>query len=645
MMWFSDLSFAEDAAQNDTFSILWFSLNYLGSALAWLWIFFANLAWTFLTNKWIYGEVLWWDALLWKLRNVMKNIANFWLWFYFVYTVFKWLIQQGKEDITKKLKDVILWLLIAWVWIQASWFVTAAVIDVSTVTLVAAWSFPSQIIHSSTYDNIEDSVKESLSKFTWKEYTLFPKDSKATSFLATYGIEVVQKSDEEIIDTIMPNEKDVAGPLYFIWFSILETYKVPSIDTSSIKWAKATILNTIIESWTTVVYAIEMLMLCIIALIRIIYLWMFIVLSPVAILLRCIEKSWEKKIFESWLIKWLRKHIKLKTFFINVFKPTIIVLCFWVALIFTALMNKVVLDYTKLNVGWAELSSAKEWTSNINGNEWDQKYTTVIDDNRLHFIVTNVWKTALELVLAIITVIMVYLIVDIGIKMWKWDDFMSKQVSWISEWLGKMIWSMPVVPFVWYDNNWNLKWTTIGFNSLKDVPGAFKGKMDKIIWDVNADQEDKVRELWWLKKDEELSSRQQADIVSAWNTARWLNILVAKKEAIGKIKSKEWNNLTLNPQTSAGNWFWIQEFTKWLNTVDKNALSWELKWQNMVTDWRALAPDDKKDQRTLEKLFTGTRGREHVQTYASFFWLNSSVDTWWELKDEDISKGTPTETK
>ena len=647
MIWFFDFSFADNVAQNDNFNVLSFSLNYLGSALAWLWIFFANLAWTFLTNKWIYWEVLWWDALLWKLWNVMKNIANFWLWFYFVYTVFKWLIQQGKEDITKKLKDIILWLLIAWVWIQASWFFTAAVIDVSSVTLAAAGSFPSQMIDSTTYENIEKSVKSSLSQFGWKEYVLFPKDSKAAGLLAVYNIEVVEQSDEKWMDEIMPNDRNVAWPLYFIWFSILQSYKVPSINTSSIKWAKATILNTIIESWTTVVYAIEMLMLCVIALIRIIYLWMFIVLSPIAILLRCIEKSWEKKLFESWLIKWLRKHIKLKTFFINVFKPTIIVLCFWVALIFTSLMNQIVIDYTwrTLNVGGAELSSTKEGSSNINGNVWDQKYTTVIDDNWLHFIVTNVWKTALELVLAIITVIMVYLIVNIGIKMWKWEDFMSKHVSWISESFGKMMSSMPVIPFVWYDKNWVAKESTISFDALKWIPSAFWTKLNTSIREINADQEDNVRELWWLKKDGELSSRQQSDIISAWNTARGLDILTAKKEAIGKIKDEKWKWLTLNPQTSAGNWFWIQEFTKWLNTVDKSTLSWEPAWENMVSDRRALAPDEKKDQRTLENLFKGTRGSTHVQTYAKFFGLDKSIDTWSELKEADISKGKAAETK
>ena len=65
----------------------------------------------------------------------------------------------------------------------------------------------------------------------------------------------------------------------------------------------------------------------------------------------------------------------------------------------------------------------------------------------------------------------------------------------------------------------------------------------------------------------------------------------------------------------------------------------------MVSDWRALAPDEKKDQRTLENLFKGTRGSTHVQTYAKFFGIDKSIDTWSELKEADISKGKAAETK
>jgi hypothetical protein len=48
-----------------------------------------------------------------------------------------------------------------------------------------------------------------MQEFISKEYVLFPKDSRATSLFAVYDIQVEQKSDKEIVDSIMPNEKDV----------------------------------------------------------------------------------------------------------------------------------------------------------------------------------------------------------------------------------------------------------------------------------------------------------------------------------------------------------------------------------------------------------------------------------------------------
>ena len=642
MMSFSDLGFAADAATDESFSILNFKLSDIVSVSAWLRIFFANLAWTFLTNQWVYWEVLWWDGLLWKLRNVMKNIANFGLWFYFVFTVFKWLIQQGKNDITKKLKDVILRLLIAWVWIQTSRFFTAAVIDVSTVTLTAAGSFPAQILDDFTYT--EEAVRDSMAQFVWKEYTLFPKDSKATSLFATYKIEVEEKTPDEMIDALIPDENDVAWPLYFIWFSLLKTYKINSINTSSIKWLKASILNLVINWWATVVYMFEMILLCVIALIRIIYLRMFIVLSPIAILLQCIEKaaekSWDKKIFESWLIKWLRKHIKLKTFFINVFKPTIIVLCFWVALIFVAQMNKVVLDYTwqKLNLGWVELSSKKDAMSNINWNEWDQTYTTVIDSNLLHFVGLHAWKTMLEFILSIITIIIVYIIINVGIKMWNGDDFMWKKISWLTKWLGNLMWSMPVIPFVWYDEHWMPKESSISFNWLKKIPAAFGSKLESSINGIAAEQEDKVKELWWLKNTDSLSSTDKAWIKNAWMgvTWWWYKILEAKRSYINNsIKSDKWKWMILNP--NASDKFWIQQFKDWLNErVDKNDYGADPKeWRNMIDDWKNINPTD-KSKRDLKILFDKPN---HAKTYANFFGYTSwNYNKFSDIMDLDISK-------
>jgi hypothetical protein len=57
---------------------------------------------------------------------------------------------------------------------------------------------------------------------------------------------------------------------------------------------------------------------------------------------------------------------------------------------------------------------------------------------------------------------------------------------------------------------------------------------------------------------------------------------------------------------SASDKFWIQEFTNWLNETKEQDVS-DLMWKNMLSDWKRQATDDKKDQRSLERLFTEGR--------------------------------------
>ena len=647
IMGFSDWSFAADSSEEDL-NVLWIWLNMIISAAAWIWVFFAKLAWTFLTNRWVYWEVLWFDSLLWKFRNIMKNFANFWLWFFFVYTILKWLIKQWKESVTntKKLKDIILWLLIAWVGIQSSRFITATIIDASTITLVAAWSFPAQIISES--NNIQSSMEQSLkSNFGsgCKVLSLFSEYAKASNFLEVKNCELdgsslSTDSEKQLLDAILPNQEDVSWPLYYIWFSILSAYRLPSIDTSSPKWIKATILNTIIEWWTTAVFALEMIILCIVALIRIIYLWMFIVLSPIAILLWCIEKSWEKVFSEDWFMKALWKQIKLKSFFINVFKPTIIVLWLWVSLIFILLMHKVVLDYAwkNLDLWWVTVTGSKGTQSNIEWNEWNETYNTSIDNNLLKFVSVNMWKTLLELILSIITVLIVYYIVKIAITMWKWDDFMSKHVSWITNSVGKLLWSMPVVPVPTYDKNWVQKRWNLSVNSLKTISWSGIASLTSKIDTINSEQQEAVNKLWWIWDNERsLTPTQQNSISAAWNGSTWIDILKAKIIEINKVKTGKWRWMTLNPQTASNDGFWINQFTNWLNTVDTGALSSQNEpiWKKMVEERRKSST--KEEERSLEKLFGNT---EYAKKYAKDFWLGD-ISSWQDLRDADISQWTP----
>ena len=86
-------------------------------------------------NSFVYWEIFGFDAILWKLWNIVRNLANFGLWFLLIYHIFSNLLSK-KWDMKKLLIST----LIAWIWIQASWFVMAALIDMSTIlTYSVGW--------------------------------------------------------------------------------------------------------------------------------------------------------------------------------------------------------------------------------------------------------------------------------------------------------------------------------------------------------------------------------------------------------------------------------------------------------------------------------------------------------------------------
>lgn len=99
-------------------------------------------------NSFVYWEVFWFDAVLWHLWNIIRNLANFALWFIFVYKIFEYLLKEKSWNI----KELLIKSLLAWIWIQASWFVMAALIDISTVLTYWIWWLPISILWNESED-------------------------------------------------------------------------------------------------------------------------------------------------------------------------------------------------------------------------------------------------------------------------------------------------------------------------------------------------------------------------------------------------------------------------------------------------------------------------------------------------------------
>lgn len=649
-MWFSDWGFAADWKD---FGTIWWVLDFVVSILSWIWILLAKAAWELLTNKWVYWEVIGIDSLLWRYRNVVKNIANFGLWFYFVYIVFKALI--GKEDITKKIKEMLLWILIAWIWIQASWFLTAVVVDVSTITLVAAWSFPSQVISKSNL--LKESVDNSLKEFKdekWeiihvKRIDLFPKDASANTFLQEVDGKLSQaKTEEEIYDMLMPNAETISWPLYFMWVSILKAYRIPSVDTSDSKAIKKTIFNLIVQWWTTIVYSIEMFVLFALAFMRLLYLWMFIILSPLVVLVSCLKQMNKKdKTGLSFLDK-IMEQVDLKSFLLNVFKPTIIV--FWISLsmLLVVMMNWLTnkaQDY-KVDIDWVTVEGSKDSTK-PNGQPGDETYRTSISTSAGSYEFTSIWKSIWDFIISIFTIILVYFVIKIAVNMrWGKDfvskDFVSENIETLQKNIGWAITSMPLVPVSWYDNNWfeTTRYVSVGstfwIGGSESVAEQWVKNM-KNVYDMKTSNDvDKLMGSWWVVGNWLTNTEQQGirETIGKW-WIEWLRWVKAK------ISSGE-KGMTLGSNPGDG-WFWINQFWQWLTNMNEKSVTWtnnDAAWNSMINAWNTSQTTD--IEKKIKEIFD--RHSDRVKAYADFFNIKLGAYDWDHLKDADISKWTSTTT-
>lgn len=119
--------------------------------LIWPFLFIAGIA---VDNSIVYGSFLNMDAPLFTIWNILKNFANFTLWFLVLFNILKMVF--GISDSAKSqsdVKKVITNTLMAWVLIQASWFLVAAVIDISTIATYAIGSMPTASFSSSEFIN------------------------------------------------------------------------------------------------------------------------------------------------------------------------------------------------------------------------------------------------------------------------------------------------------------------------------------------------------------------------------------------------------------------------------------------------------------------------------------------------------------
>ncbi len=325
-----------------------------------IWVLLAGIAGKLMTNDMVYGSRLHMDQFLWKLRNIFKNFANF--------SLLGVLLRGIIQFMTKKwwsIQKLITQTLIAGVLIQASWFLVAATLDISTVITSAIWAFPSNFINKSSIQ--ENEIYKNLAEKIHNHYIKLNKPDDNWKSKVTSEIMIWREDewvDKDFWEKLMPKSDSIAGPLIYIWAATLNTQK--ALSNNATVNSKSVLTTSVIQLLMTGLFSITLILLIIVNILRIAILRVFIPLSPLFILLITIGKG--DKISNMGKSQFL-KSFGLKSILHAIFKPALLTAVLSFILILLVSMQSLMNPTQKnININWTSISTVEG--SAYMENEW-----------------------------------------------------------------------------------------------------------------------------------------------------------------------------------------------------------------------------------------------------------------------------------
>ena len=404
-----------------------------------------------MTNSFIYGEALHFDVFLWKIWQITRNIANFWLGFIFLYEILKYMLNPSE---TKTPMSIIKDLLKSGVVIQLSWFAIMVLVDISTVLFALVSSFPSQVIGSdAVFSQALNTVIESscpdkiisdnaqpqgnvLCKWQ-KQIIRFMADagwSKLKNSTEAGIINVEMREDggltkDQLFDTLLPSQDSLSWPLMFIGFEIFKTAQLS--DYSNVQWISdmekdfKQIFQIVLHSGMMILYTLSLLVLMVVLIARVLYLWIFIAISPIVVLLNYLIKP--KKQLTNDVFRDINKMIKL------IFWPVFYALYISLMIIMLVIFN------------WALKFNMMNYESPVQITDSQLKF----DNDLISVSMEGGTMRLYDLLLGAIALFLMRNLVQLAIKeetgIKQIDDF-TKNVSKLATWF---IETVPIVPVPW----------------------------------------------------------------------------------------------------------------------------------------------------------------------------------------------------
>ena len=289
--------------------------NSIVDLLSLIWFVFPIISWKLLTNDFVYWTFMHMDIILWKIWNFSRILANFIIWFVFIYTIFKYLISLNDKnaDILKKyLPKIALWSVV----INISWFVIGVLIDISTILIISFGSLPAYI-SGNNIKNMKLSIATDYKLEEWcnenKKYCLGD-----INLVSTWEQKNIR------LEKLLNYESNISWPLIFLMNSVLDITSISEDYKNQLNmnsktfvdgWAFMKLLLKIIVIF---LFLIPLFVLILINLVRIFYLRLYIGFGPLIFL---------DNIF-GWKTIASKPAFKISNMIWLIFQPSIVVAAF-----------------------------------------------------------------------------------------------------------------------------------------------------------------------------------------------------------------------------------------------------------------------------------------------------------------------------
>ena len=460
------------------------------------------LVWWFLSPDWTMWDIIWIRSMLHKIWVLMSNIMYIIFWIATILIAFMNIFgfaDWSSYDIKKALPRLIIWVAM----VPATWFIVSAVISVSNVltaavirlpyeTIMAVWT--KDIIERMNAIKVPSAVYIDLSKWnnkpilscvgkiniSWEmEYDINLDWSDAVAAWAKLPASANQRPCIPLDEFIM---WDWAYNILLLYtYMVLNMDDLKEISTYTWEWLtdEEVLTNTVFDIvkklllWVLfiIVYAILIFALFIVLFVRAVYLWIYIMISPIFGLLYFL---WDK----SWAINNSLWNFTLTKFISLAMVPVYVAAALAFGFVF-------------LMITWATKGIDFKKTDTVEHltilNSFNIEIKSWITPGSKDYTWTTVWlmqTTIGYIIMNLFSVILLWIVVMAAFK----ADDISKWIVWplINLWNSvknlamKAPTMIPMVPW---------RWAT----SLANIWAAWSKVADIIV--SNADN--KWTEIWW----------------------------------------------------------------------------------------------------------------------------------------------------